>query len=163
MISGANYGNTGVFLYIIMAFQEDCDIYNHIWAQAWLFAWRSAAHFTKLISSAWILWANHRIVGRGLRDGMSFSWATCNNNRLFFSMGLGPWVWMLAVYSAAAGIQLTQANNRREETPFPLALWSSFTNMKTVELQPHSIVITMSSGQTVTTNKKRKNKLTIWN
>lgn len=65
---------------------------------------------------------------------------------------------MLAVYSAAAGIQLTQANNRREETPFPLALWSSFTNMKTVELQPHSIVFTMSSGQTVTTNKERKKK-----
>lgn len=31
--------------------------------------------------------------------------------------------------------------------------------MKTVELQPHSIVITMSSGQTITTNKERQKQI----
>lgn len=44
--------------------------------------------------------------------------------------------------------------NRREETLFPLALQLSFTNLKIVELQPHSIVITMNSGKTVITNKE---------
>lgn len=36
-------------------------------------------------------------------------------------------VWMLAVCSAAAGIQLTRAKNRRAQFPFPLTSSSSFT------------------------------------
>lgn len=58
---------------------------------------------------------------------------------------------MLAVYSAAVGIQLTQAKNRREETPFLLVLWPSFTNMKTAELEHQSTVLT-TSGQTLAAN-----------
>lgn len=94
--------------------------------------------------------------GNGLRDDVSFSRATRINNRLFLSEGLGPWTWMVAVYSAAAN---TGQHNRWEETLFPLALWLSLRNMKIVELQPHSIVITMSSGQTITTKPlKRETK-----